>query len=237
MKNNIIKKIEEIIGKKNVLLSSEDKSKYLIEWRNRYPGKAQAILRPKSTKEVSLLLKLFNKNNISVTPQGGNTGLVGGQITYSSKDFIVSLERMKKLISFNKIDETMVVQSGMLLSEIHAICEENDMLFPLSLASEGSCTIGGNLATNAGGVGVLYYGNTRELTLGLEVVLSDGSIINLLKTLKKDNTGYSLKDLFIWIRRNIRYNYRCKPKDISKAKGKIYFFGIFKKSKKIIRIS
>ena len=232
MKNNIIKKIEEIIGKKNVLLSSEDKSKYLIEWRNRYPGKAQAILRPKSTKEVSLLLKLFNKNNISVTPQGGNTGLVGGQITYSSKDFIVSLERMKKLISFNKIDETMVVQSGMLLSEIHAICEENDMLFPLSLASEGSCTIGGNLATNAGGVGVLYYGNTRELTLGLEVVLSDGSIINLLKTLKKDNTGYSLKDLFIGSEGTLGIITAASLKIFQKPKEKFTFLASSRSPKK-----
>ena len=134
---------------------------------------------------MSLLLKLFHQKNIPVTPQGGNTGLVGGQITYSSKDFIISLERMNKLINFNKVDETIIVQSGMLLTQIHNICDENDMLFPLSLASEGSCTIGGNLATNAGGVGVLYYGNTRDLTLGLEVVLSDGNIINLLKTLKK----------------------------------------------------
>ena len=174
MKNNIIKKIEDIIGKKNVLLSSEDKNKYLTEWRNRYPGKARAVLRPKSTKEVSLLLKLFHQKNIPVTPQGGNTGLVGGQITYSSKDFIISLERMNKLINFNKVDETIIVQAGMLLTQIHNICDENDMFFPLSLASEGSCTIGGNLATNAGGVGVLYYGNTRDLTLGLEIVLSDG---------------------------------------------------------------
>ena len=197
MKNNIIKKIERVIGKKNILLSDKEKNKYLTEWRNRYTGEAKAILRPKTTKEVSSLLKIFYKNNIPITPQGGNTGLVGGQITYNNEHYIISLERMNKLISFNKIDNAIVVQSGILLTEIHNICEKNNMLFPLSLASEGSCTIGGNIATNAGGIGVLYYGNTRELTLGLEIVLADGSIINLLKTLKKDNTGYSLKDLFI----------------------------------------
>ena len=185
MKNNIIKKIERVIGKKNILLSDKEKNKYLTEWRNRYTGEAKAVLRPKTTKEVSSLLKLFYKNNIPITPQGGNTGLVGGQITYNNEHYIISLERMNKLISFNKIDNAIVVQSGILLTEIHNICEKNNMLFPLSLASEGSCTIGGNIATNAGGIGVLYYGNTRELTLGLEIVLADGSIINLLKTLKK----------------------------------------------------
>ena len=223
MKNNIIKKIEDIIGKKNVFLSSEDKNKYLTEWRNRYPGKARAVLRPKSTKEVSLLLKLFHQKNIPVTPQGGNTGLVGGQITYSSKDFIISLERMNKLINFNKVDETIIVQAGMLLTQIHNICDENDMLFPLSLASEGSCTIGGNLATNAGGVGVLYYGNTRDLTLGLEVVLSDGSIINLLKTLKKDNTGYSLKDLFVGSEGTLGIITAASLKIFQKPKDKLTF--------------
>ena len=233
MKNNIIKKIEDIIGKKNVLLSSEDKNKYLTEWRNRYPGKARAVLRPKSTKEVSLLLKLFHQKNIPVTPQGGNTGLVGGQITYSSKDFIISLERMNKLINFNKVDETIIVQSGMLLTQIHNICDENDMLFPLSLASEGSCTIGGNLATNAGGVGVLYYGNTRDLTLGLEVVLSDGSIINLLKTIKKDNTGYSLKDLFVGSEGTLGIITAASLKIFQKPKDKLTFLASAGSPKKL----
>lgn len=197
MKSDIIKKIEKIIGKKNIVQSENDKKKYLTEWRNRYSGNAKAILKPKNVKEVSLLMKTFDKENIPVIPQGGNTGLVGGQISYNSEHFVISFERMNKVIKFNKEDQSIVVQSGTLLSDIQNICEENDMFFPLSLASEGSCTIGGNIATNAGGVAVLYYGNTRNLTLGLEIVLPDGTIIDSLKTLKKDNTGYSLKDLFI----------------------------------------
>ena len=192
MKSDIIKKIEKIIGKKNIVQSENDKKKYLTEWRNRYSGNAKAILKPKNVKEVSLLMKTFDKENIPVIPQGGNTGLVGGQISYNSEHFVISFERMNKVIKFNKEDQSIVVQSGTLLSDIQNICEENDMFFPLSLASEGSCTIGGNIATNAGGVAVLYYGNTRNLTLGLEIVLPDGTIIDSLKTLKKTVIPYNL---------------------------------------------
>ena len=185
---NIIKKIESIIGKKNLLLTEEEKRKYLTEWRDRYPGKAKGILKPKNVKEISSLMKMFHKERISIIPQGGNTGLVGGQISYSEEHFILSLERMNKLISINILDQSITIQSGMILSEIQRICDENNMLFPLSLASEGSCTIGGNIATNAGGVSVLYYGNTRDFTLGLQIVLADGTII--------DSTRHFIRQFF-----------------------------------------
>ena len=236
MKLDIIKKIEKIIGKKNIVQSEIDKKKYLTEWRNRYTGEAKAILKPKNVQEVSSLMKIFDKEKISVVPQGGNTGLVGGQISYNDQHFIISFERMNKLIKFNKEDQSMVVQSGMLLSDIQNICDENDMYFPLSLASEGSCTIGGNIATNAGGVAVLYFGNTRELTLGLQIVLADGTIIDSLKTLKKDNTGYSLKDLFIGSEGTLGLITAASMKVFFKPREKYTFFCSVKNPKKSIEL-
>ena len=236
MKLDIIKKIEKIIGKKNIVQSEIDKKKYLTEWRNRYTGEAKAILKPKNVQEVSSLMKIFNKEKIAVVPQGGNTGLVGGQISYNDQHFIISFERMNKLIKFNKEDQSMVVQSGMLLSDIQNICDENDMYFPLSLASEGSCTIGGNIATNAGGVAVLYFGNTRELTLGLQIVLADGTIIDSLKTLKKDNTGYSLKDLFIGSEGTLGLITAASMKVFFKPREKYTFFCSIKDPQKSIEL-
>ncbi|MEC9393050.1 MAG: FAD-binding oxidoreductase [Pseudomonadota bacterium] len=236
MKISIIKKIESIIGKKNLLLTEEEKRKYLIEWRERYPGKAKGILKPKNVKEISSLMKIFHKEKISIIPQGGNTGLVGGQISYSEEHFILSLERMNKLININVLDQSITIQSGMILSEIQRICDEKNMLFPLSLASEGSCTIGGNIATNAGGVSVLYYGNTRDFTLGLQIVLADGTIIDSLKTLKKDNTGYSIKDLFIGSEGTLGIITAASLKIFPKPKEKFTFFCSVKDPKKSIEL-
>ena len=197
MNKDIIKKIKSIIGNKNILLDEAEKNKYLLEWRGRYHGKALAIIKPNSTSEISRIMRLFHEENIKVIPQGGNTGLVGGQISFDENHIVLSTERLNNIREINILNNSITVESGVLLSTIHNICDENNILFPLSLASEGSCTIGGNIATNAGGVAVLHYGNMRDLTLGLEVVLSDGTILDGLKSLKKDNTGYSLKDLFI----------------------------------------
>jgi FAD/FMN-containing dehydrogenase len=197
MNKDIIKKIKAIIGNKNILLDEVEKNKYLSEWRGRYKGKALAVIKPNSTSEISRIMRLFHKENIKVIPQGGNTGLVGGQISFDENHIVLSMERLNNIREINILNNSITVESGVLLSVVQNICDEYNILFPLSLASEGSCTIGGNIATNAGGVAVLYYGNMRDLTLGLEVVLSDGTILDGLKSLKKDNTGYSLKDLFV----------------------------------------
>jgi glycolate oxidase subunit GlcD len=197
MRISYINKFKKIVGNRNVITDKKDMEKYLKEWRGVYTGIAGAIVKPKSTIEVSNILKYSYEKNIPCIPQGGNTGLVGGQIPFSKNHIVISLERLSKVREINNINQSITVEAGFILSKLQKICEENDLLFPLSLASEGSCSVGGNIATNAGGVAVLYYGNTRELVMGLEIVLPNGSIVNNLKTLIKDNTGYSLKDLFV----------------------------------------
>lgn len=197
MQNSDINKFKKIVGNKNVITDEKDMGKYLKEWRGIYTGVAGAIVKPKSTKEVSSIIKYSYKKNIPCIPQGGNTGLVGGQIPFSKNHIVISLERISKIREINNVNHSITVEAGLILSNLQKICEENNLFFPLSLASEGSCSVGGNIATNAGGVAVLHYGNTRELVMGLEIVLPNGSVVNNLKTLVKDNTGYSLKDLFI----------------------------------------
>ena len=168
------------------LFKEEEHLKYINDWRGQYSGKAAAILRPTNTLEVSAIVKFAYENNISIVPQGGNTSLCGAATPdQSGNSIIVSLEKMNKVRQFNKKAQTITVESGMILSQIHELVEKEDLFFPLSLGAKGSCMIGGNLSTNAGGVNVLKYGNTRELCLGLEVVLPDGKIMNLLSELKK----------------------------------------------------
>ena len=187
-----------IVGETNAIHDAADMAPYLTEWRDRYRGRAALVLKPGSTDEVSAILKCANETLTAIVPQGGNTGLVGGQIPFESgSEVIVSLERLTHVRDIDLASNSMTVEAGLTLALAQQVAESAGRLFPLSLASEGSCQIGGVLATNAGGVAVLAYGNARELALGLEVVLADGRVWDGLKTLRKDNTGYDLKDLFI----------------------------------------
>ncbi|SEF64051.1 FAD-binding oxidoreductase [Bosea lathyri] len=198
MSSSILDGMAGIVGAKNVIVDPDAMVPYLREWRDLFRGKAQAIVRPGSTAEVAALVKLAAETGTTLVPQGGNTGLVGGQIPVADgREIILSLQRLDKVRAVDVEGDTMIVEAGVTLQRAQDAAEAAGRLFPLSLASEGSCTIGGNLSTNAGGTAVLAYGNARELCMGLEVVLADGRIWNGLKQLRKDNTGYDLKNLFI----------------------------------------
>jgi FAD/FMN-containing dehydrogenase len=168
----------------------------LREWRKLYQGKTPLVLKPGSTEEVSRILALAHETGTAVVPQGGNTGLVGGQIPFAT-EIVVSLERLNRIRSIDPRGNTMIAEAGVTLAAAQKAAADAGRLFPLSIASEGSAQIGGNLATNAGGLQVLAYGNARNLVLGLEVVLADGQVWQALRALRKDNTGYDLRDLFI----------------------------------------
>lgn len=173
-------------------------SGYLTDWRGRFTGQALAVVRPGTTAEVAAIIKLCNTFQIPVVPQGGNTGLVLGSVPDASgKAIVLSLARLNRVREIDVLNNTMTVEAGCLLQQVQERAAEQGRLFPLSLASEGSCTIGGNLSTNAGGTAVLRYGSMRELALGLEVVTAQGDVWNGLRGLRKDNTGYDLRDLFI----------------------------------------
>jgi FAD/FMN-containing dehydrogenase len=171
---------------------------YLTDWRRRFTGKAYAVLKPGSTNEVAALVKLCNADHVSIVPQGGNTGLVLGSVPdRSGSSIILSLTRLNRVRTLDPVNNTMTVEAGCILEHVQQEARKVDRVFPLSLAAQGSCTIGGNLSTNAGGTAVLRYGNMRELCLGLEVVTAQGEIWDGLRGLRKDNTGYDLRDLFI----------------------------------------
>ncbi|MDR6871434.1 FAD/FMN-containing dehydrogenase [Bosea sp. BE125] len=198
MSSEILDRMSAIVGAKNVITDADAMVPYLKEWRDLFRGKAQAIVRPASTDEVVALVKLAAATGTTLVPQGGNTGLVGGQIPVAEgREIILSLQRMDRIRAVDPDSDTMTVEAGLTLQKAQEAAEAAGRLFPLSLASEGSCTIGGNLSTNAGGTAVLAYGNARELCMGLEVVLADGRVWNGLRQLRKDNTGYDLKNLFI----------------------------------------
>ncbi len=178
---------------------SEDPSEiapHLEEWRSKYKGRSTLLLKPATTQQVSAILALCNETKTAIVPQGGNTGLVGGQIPFAG-EVLLCLTRLNKIRHVDPQANTLTVEAGVILAEVQRTADAAERLFPLSLAAEGSCTIGGNLSTNAGGVAVLRYGNTRDLVLGLEVVLADGRVLDLTKGLRKDNTGYDLKQLFV----------------------------------------
>ena len=196
MDQALLEKFSAIVGTKNAIVDVAEQAPYLKEWRDLWKGHTPVVLRPATTAEVSAILKLAHETDTKIVPQAGNTGLVGGQMPMGN-EVLLSLDRMDKIISVDAADNTMTVEAGCILKKVHEAAEAVDRLFPLTLASEGSCRIGGNLSSNAGGLNVLAYGLARDLCLGLEVVLADGRVWNGLKRLRKDNTGYDLKDLFI----------------------------------------
>jgi D-lactate dehydrogenase (cytochrome) len=196
--NAFLESCRAAIGANYVITDTADMASYLTDWRQRFTGKALAVVKPGSTEEVASIIRLCNQHQVPVVPQGGNTGLVLGSVPDDSgKAIVLSLTRLNKVRAVDTIDNTITLESGCILENVQTTAANAGRLFPLSLAAEGSCTIGGNLSTNAGGTAVLRYGNTRELCLGLEVVTPQGEIWNGLRGLRKDNTGYDLRDLYI----------------------------------------
>jgi FAD/FMN-containing dehydrogenase len=188
-------RLAAIVGEATAITDPAAMVHYMREWRDKWVGTSPLVLRPESTQQVSDILKIAHETNTKIVPQSGNTGLVGGGIP--NGEVLLSLDRMTKIIAVDALDNSITVQAGCTLKSVQDAADAMERLFPLSLASEGSCRMGGNLATNAGGVNVLAYGNARDLCLGLEVVLADGRVWNGLRSLRKDNTGYDLKNLFI----------------------------------------
>ncbi|HEX5488173.1 MAG TPA: FAD-binding oxidoreductase [Rhodanobacteraceae bacterium] len=194
---NHLDALRTVVGEQYVLTGAEA-TPYLTDWRVRYTGRALAVVRPASTDEVAALVRLCAGAGLPIVPQGGNTGLCGGATPDDSgRAVVLSLQRLNRIRGIDVDNDTMEVDAGCVLQAVQEAARDAGRLFPLSLAAEGSCTIGGNLATNAGGTQVLRYGTMRELTLGLEVVTAQGEIWHGLRGLRKDNTGYDLRDLFI----------------------------------------
>lgn len=196
--DGFVGELRAVLGEGAVLNGAADKDKYLHDWRDRHHGRARCVVLPRSTREVAAVLRLCNAHAVPVFPQGGNTSVCGGSVPSESGDGVVlSLERMTAVRDVNARNNSITVEAGCVLAAVQEAAKAADRYFPLSLGAEGSCQIGGNIATNAGGTSVVRYGNTRDLVLGLEVVLPDGRIWNGLRTLRKDNSGYDLKNLFI----------------------------------------
>ena len=195
---DLLSGLQRIVGPAGLLTEPEDTAAYALEHRGNYPGKALAVVRPASVEEVSQVVRACAQRGARLIPQGGNTGLVGGSTPdESGQEIVLSLGRMNRIRDINPQDNTMTVEAGCILQNIQEAAAAQNRMFPLTLGSEGTATIGGNLSTNAGGDQVIRYGNTREQALGLEVVLADGRIWHGLSSLRKDNTGYDLKHLFI----------------------------------------
>ena len=198
MKEALRDRFTGIVGAGNALVADADVAPHLHEWRGRWTGRTAAVLKPGSTDEVAAILRLASETGTPIVPQGGNTGLVGGQIPDASGGAVIlSTNRLDRVRAIDVEGDTITVDAGVPLQTVQETAAAHDRLFPLSLASQGSCQIGGNLASNAGGTGALAYGVARDLCLGLEVVLPTGEVLDDLNRLKKDNTGYDLRDLFI----------------------------------------
>jgi FAD/FMN-containing dehydrogenase len=194
--NALIATLQTLIGERHVLTTAADVAPFCTDWRGRYTGSALGVVLPANVIEVAAIVDACVTANVAIVPQGGNTGLCGGA-TPIGGEVVICLRRMNAIRSVDTDNNAITVEAGCTLAVVQEAAAAVDRLFPLSLAAEGSATIGGNLSTNAGGVQVLRYGNARELTLGLEVVLADGRIWHGLRALRKDNTGYDLKQLFI----------------------------------------
>jgi D-lactate dehydrogenase (cytochrome) len=196
LSSDLLARFVAIVGEKNAITEPAEQASYLVEERGLYRGRSAAVLRPASVDEVSQILRLASELGAPVVPQGGNTGLVGGQIPLDG-ELVLSLRRLNRIREVDAVSNTLTCEAGVPLATVQAAAAAANRFFPLSLAAEGSCTIGGNLATNAGGNSALAYGVARDLVLGLEVVLADGRVWHGLNKLKKDNTGYDLKHLFM----------------------------------------
>lgn len=192
-----IERFAKIVGGKYTIRDPEEIKPFLREQRNIYEGRAALVLKPGSTEEVSAILTLAQETKTPIVPQGGNTGLVGAQISFDGGAVVVSAVRLDKIREVNAVGNYMICEAGVVLQNAQEAALKHDRLFPLSLGAEGTCTIGGNLGSNAGGTGALAYGVARDLVLGLEVVLADGRVWHGLRKLKKDNTGYDLRHIFI----------------------------------------
>jgi FAD/FMN-containing dehydrogenase len=193
-----IERIKAAVGPRGWIADPHDQEPYLVEARGLYRGATRLVVRPALTAEVAAVVRICAEAKLPIVPQGGNTGLVGGGVPpEDGHNVVLALGRMNRIRAIDPVNFTMTVEAGCILADLQQAAAEADRLFPLSLGAEGSCQIGGNLSTNAGGIAVLRYGNTRELALGLEVVLPDGRIWDGLRALRKDNTGYDLKQLFI----------------------------------------
>jgi len=196
--DSFLARLAAIVGSEQVLAQPQDTAPYFTDWRRRYRSSAECVVRPSSAAEVSEVVRLCAREGVALVPQGGNTGLCGGSVpTGARREIVLSLARMNRIREIDALNDTLTAEAGCVLAEIQRAADDAGRLFPLSLGAEGSCMIGGNLSTNAGGVNVLRYGNAREQVLGIEVVLPDGRVWNGLRGLRKDNTGYDLKQLFI----------------------------------------
>ncbi|MGH6952597.1 MAG: FAD-binding oxidoreductase, partial [Alphaproteobacteria bacterium] len=196
--DDLLHRIRAAVGPKGIVADPAEMAPYLIDERRIYRGESPLVVRPSTTAEVAEVVRLCAAARVPIVPQGGNTGLVGGSVpSEEGGEILLSLSRLNRIRELDPLNYTVTVEAGCVLAQVQRAAAAADRLFPLSLGAEGSCQIGGNLSTNAGGVAVLRYGNARELALGLEVVLPDGSLWDGLTALRKDNTGYDLKHLFI----------------------------------------
>jgi FAD/FMN-containing dehydrogenase len=195
---DVLSRLREVVDPRHIVTDADELAPRLIDWRRKYTGAAQALVRPGTTEEVAAVVAACADTGTPIVPQGGHTGLVGGSTPdLDGRAVILSTERLTRIRDVDPLNNTMTVEAGCILQTLQEEAARHDRLFPLSLAAEGTCRIGGNLATNAGGLNVLRYGNARDQVLGLEVVLPDGQVWDGLRTLRKDNTGYDLKQLFV----------------------------------------
>ena len=198
MQNAFLDALAAVVGERHILTDAGATAAYFSDWRKHYRVAAECVARPADADQVAAIVRLCAREGVAVVPQGGNTGLAGGSVpTGARREIVLSLARLSRIRALDALDDTVIAEAGCVLAQVQQAALDAGRYFPLSLAAEGSCQIGGVLSTNAGGVNVLRYGNAREQVLGLEVVLPDGSIWHGLRSLRKDNTGYDLKQLFL----------------------------------------